>query len=399
MTAASKSLTIGVLADGTHAERRVALDPASAARLIKAGWSVLVEKGAGETAHFADDAYVSAGAEVVTRAALLKAGDVLPVLRLPDAATIKGLRSGQMLIGLIEPLNNLDVISGLASRGVTAVALDLLPRTLSRAQSMDALSSQSSAAGYRAGIVAAAAFTRYLPMMVTAAGAATPAKVIVIGTGVAGLQAIATLKRLGAVVTGYDVREASRGEVESLGARFFTSSVAAGAGDGGYARAMTADERATQQKELETALVGFDIIITTARVPGHTPPVLVSKETLASLKPGTVCVDLGASEHGGNVVGSQDGETITTNGDVIIIGGGNLASDLPTSSSEMYGRNIMAALGSLAPDAVLAIDRTDEVHAAIVVTTDGDVINAAVREALKLDPLPTPATPEKVTAD
>jgi NAD(P) transhydrogenase subunit alpha len=232
-------------------------------------------------------------------------------------------------------------------------------------------------------------------MMITASGTATPAKVLVIGTGVAGLQAIATARRLGAVVTGYDVRPASRGEVESLGATFMTSSVSEGAGAGGYARAMTAEERAEQQAELSAALKGFDIIITTAKVPGQAPPVLVSKEAIATLRPGTVCVDLGSSDLGGNVAGSVPDTTTVTKDGVIVIGAGELAADLPASASQMYGRNVVSVLGSLFPEGSLELDPDDEVHQNIVVTHGGEVRNATVRAALKLDPLPVK---EKVSA-
>jgi H+-translocating NAD(P) transhydrogenase subunit alpha len=392
------ALTVGVLTETAVGERRVALDPSAVDRLTKAGRVVLVQSDAGVGATFDDAAYKDAGATLASREQIISTCTVIPVVRFPDADLAKALRSGQTIVGLLDPFNNLKEIAKLADRGVTAVALELLPRTLSRAQSMDALSSQSSAAGYRAGIIAAAAYARYLPMMMTAAGTATPAKAIVIGTGVAGLQAIATLKRLGAVVTGYDVRAASRGEVESLGAKFLTSSVAQGTGDGGYARAMTEAEQKTQQAELAKALVDFDIIITTAKVPGRTPPELVSAATLSSLRAGTVCVDLGASDKGGNVAGSVDGKSTVTTGGVTIIGAGELASDLPASASQMYGRNVLAVIASLAPANVIVIDEEDEVHQKIVVSYDGTVTNAAVRTALKLDALAARQTPAKAEA-
>jgi H+-translocating NAD(P) transhydrogenase subunit alpha len=392
------ALTIGVLAETAAGERRVALDPSAVERLTKAGRVVLVQSGAGASSTFEDAAYVDAGATLASRKEIIATCAVIPLVRYPDVDLAKALRSGQTIVGLLDPFNNLKDIANLASRGVTTVALELLPRTLSRAQSMDALSSQSSAAGYRAGIVAAAAYARYLPMMITAAGTATPAKAIVIGTGVAGLQAIATLKRLGAVVTGYDVRTASRGEVESLGAKFLTSSVSQGAGDGGYARAMTEAEKKTQQAELAEALLNFDIIITTAKVPGRTPPELVSAATLKSLRAGAVCVDLGASDKGGNVAGSVDGKTTVTEGGVTIIGAGELASDLPASASQMYARNVLAVIASLAPANVVVIDEADEVHQNIVVSYDGVVTSAAVRKALKFDDLTAPQTPAKAKA-
>jgi NAD(P) transhydrogenase subunit alpha len=382
------TLTIGALGETVPGERRVALDPSAVAKLIKAGRIVLIEAGAGTAASFPDEAYTAAGATVESRQTVLANSDVIAVVRAPDDALKAGLRAGQMLIGLLDPLNNLEGMESLADREVTLVAFELLPRTLSRAQSMDALSSQASASGYRAAIVAAEAFGRYLPMMITASGTATPAKVIVIGTGVAGLQAIATAKRLGAIVTGYDVREASRGEVESLGAQFLTPSVADGSASGGYARAMTADEQLAQLRDLAAALVTFDIIITTAKVPGRTPPVLVSQDTLATLRPGSVCIDLGSSDSGGNIAGSIENTRTVTPGGVVVIGAGQLASELPASASQMYGRNVVSLLASLAPADSVVIDPHDEVHRNVVIGHGGVVTNDVIRSALKLDPLP-----------
>jgi NAD(P) transhydrogenase subunit alpha len=381
------ALTVGALTESEPGERRVALDPSASARLIKAGRVVLVEAGAGSAASFTDAMYTEAGATVASRAEVLAGSDVVAVIRPPSDALLPELGQGQTLIGLIDPLNNLAMAQKLADQGVTAVAFEMLPRTISRAQAMDALSSQSNAAGYRAAIVAAEAFGRYLPMMITASGTAVPAKVIVIGTGVAGLQAIATVMRLGAVVTGYDVRSASRGEVESLGAEFLTPTVSDGGGTGGYARAMSAEEQKAQQAELAESLSTFDVIITTAKVPGHTPPLLVSEQTLTKLRPGSVCIDLGSSDKGGNVAGSVEGEKTVTAGGVTVVGAGELASQLPTSASQMYGRNVTAVLASLFPAAELVIDPADEIHQNIVVSHGGEVTNPKVREALKLDPL------------
>lgn len=390
-------VTVGVLTETAAGERRVALDPSAVGRLIAAGRAVLVQSGAGKEASFPDAEYEASGATISTRHGVLTTSTIVAVVRAPDDALIQGFRSGQLIVGLLDPFNNLESVRKLASRGVTAVAFELLPRTLSRAQSMDALSSQSSAAGYRAAIVAATAFGRYLPMMITASGTATPAKVIVIGAGVAGLQAIATAKRLGAVVTGYDVREASRGEVESLGAQFLTPLVPASSGVGGYARAMTEEEQRIQQAELAKSLRSFDVVITTAKVPGKTPPMLVSQETLATLRAGSVCIDLGSSDEGGNVAGSIDGKTTITSNGVVVVGAGELASDLPASASQMYGRNVVSVIASLVPRDELTIDPSDEVHRNIVVCHDGIVTNAALRSALSLDPL-TPNNTMKVAA-
>ncbi|MCU1508984.1 MAG: transhydrogenase subunit alpha [Glaciihabitans sp.] len=389
-------VSIGVVRETAPGERRVALDPAAVAALVKRGHPVLVERGAGAAASFPDAQYVTFGARLGSRTEVIEQSDVLAVVRAPVASLATQLRSGQTVIGLLDPLNEPETVADLAGRGVTAVAFELLPRTLSRAQSMDALSSQASAAGYRAAVVAASAFGRYLPMMITASGTATPAKVLVIGTGVAGLQAIATARRLGAVVTGYDVREASRREVESLGAIFLTSSVSQTLDAGGYAVELTPDERATQQAELERAIVEFDIVITTAKVPGHKPPVLISAATLGRMRAGSVCVDLGSSARGGNVEGSvPDTSTMTPNG-VTVIGAGELATDLPSSASQMYGRNVVAVVASLFPHGILAFDPKDDVHRAIVVTLGGDVLSDAVRAAMKLPPAASAATQKKV---
>lgn len=391
-TSTSTSLTVGVLREDEPREHRVALDPGAVTRLVTAGRHVVVETGCGTAASFPDAAYALAGATVTDRNAVLLGCEVLVSVRRPSSSVAATMRPGQMLLGLLDPLGALTEMSDLASRGVTVVAFELLPRTLSRAQGMDALSSQASAAGYRAAVVATSTFTRYLPMMITASGTSAPARVLVVGTGVAGLQAIATARRLGAVVTGYDVREASRGEVESLGARFLTSSISTAAGEGGYARALDTDEQRAQQDELSAALHGFDIIITTAQVPGRTPPVLVTTDALASLGAGSVCVDLGASALGGNVSESVDGATIVTSGGVTVVGAGSLAADLPTSASQMYGHNVTAVIDSLAPDGSVVVDPADEVHRAIVVAHQGEITSERVRSAMA----PPPPVPVRV---
>jgi NAD(P) transhydrogenase subunit alpha len=379
-------MAIGVVRESDPRERRVALDPDAVDTLVHAGLTVLVESGAGVAAGFPDPRYLAAGAQLTDRSAVVDHADVLAVVRTPDAGVLSRLRSGQVLLGLLDPVNDPELVTTLVRSGVTAVAFELLPRTVSRAQSMDALSSQASAAGYRAIVAATAAFGRYLPMMITAAGTARPASVIVLGAGVAGLQAIGTARRLGAVVTGYDVRPASRTEVESLGAQFLTPSLQRGDGAGGYARELTADEQASQQDELARALTQFDIIVTTAKVPGKAPPVLVSAQTIASLRSGSVCVDLAAGPRGGNVAGSVDGQTTVTDNGVTIIGAGELASDLATSASQMYARNVVALLRSFIADGQFRIDPDDEVHTAMVVTLAGEVRSAAVRAAMGLPP-------------
>jgi NAD(P) transhydrogenase subunit alpha len=262
---------------------------------------------------------------------------------------------------------------------VTAISLDGLPRTLSRAQPMDALSSQANVAGYKAAIVAAEAFGRFFPMLITAAGTARPARVLVLGAGVAGLQAIGTARRLGAIVSGYDVRPASQGEVESLGATFIVlKAVADAAGEGGYARELTADERQAQQEELTSHIAKHDVVITTAQVPGRRPPLLVTEDAIKAMAPGSVIVDMGASDLGGNVAGSVPGVVAVTGNWVTVIGAGQLAASVPTAASNAYSRNISALLEHLCADGELVIDLTDEIQAGVVVTHDGAIVHPGV---------------------
>jgi NAD(P) transhydrogenase subunit alpha len=266
---------------------------------------------------------------------------------------------------------------------VTAVSLDGLPRTLSRAQGMDALTSQASVAGYKAVLIAAAAYGRFFPLLITAAGTARPAKLLVLGTGVAGLQAIGTARRLGAQVSGYDVRPASKGEVESLGATFIElKSVGGAAGEGGYARELTQEERDAQQAELTGHIARHDVVITTAQVPGRRPPLLVTEDATKAMSAGSVLVDMGASDLGGNVAGSVPGETIVTENGVTIVGAVNLPSSVPTAASNAYSRNISALLLHMVSDGALAIDLEDEIQAGVVVAHDGRVVHPAVAKLL-----------------
>ncbi len=282
---------------------------------------------------------------------------------------------------MLAPLTDPDLAQALAARNVTAISLDGLPRTLSRAQPMDALSSQANVAGYKAAIVAAEAFGRFFPMLITAAGTARPAKVLVLGAGVAGLQAIGTARRLGAVVSGYDVRPASKQEVESLGATFIDlSTEVAAAGEGGYARELTADERQAQQEELEQHIARHDVVITTAQVPGRRPPLLVTDDAVKAMSAGAVIVDMAASALGGNVAGSRPGEIVTTGNGITIVGAGNLAASVPTAASNAYSRNISALLLHMTKDAALVIDTADEIQAGVVITHQGEIVHQAVAE-------------------
>jgi NAD(P) transhydrogenase subunit alpha len=376
--------TVGVLREAAGAERRVALDPSAVERLTKAGRPVVLESGAGQAAWFPDEAYERAGAKVGSSDTVLADARILLSVGPPAAATADRLTSQQAVLGLLSPSANPQLIGRLNARGVTVVSLDGLPRTLSRAQGMDALSSQANVAGYRAVLVAAAQFPRFFPLLITAAGTSKPATVLVLGAGVAGLQAIGTARRLGAVVTGYDVRPAAREEVQSLGARFLQLATAITAsGEGGYARELTDAERDAQQAELADHISRHDVVITTAQVPGRTPPLLVTAEAVAAMAAGSVLVDMGSSDLGGNVAGSRPGETVVTANGVSVVGAGNLASDLATSASQAYARNISALLAHLSDDAGgLHIDLEDEITRGVVVAHQGAVTNGALAELL-----------------
>jgi proton-translocating NAD(P)+ transhydrogenase subunit alpha len=355
-------------------ERRVALVPESVPRLQKLGLEVLVEAGAGASAWMPDEAYDQAGAVVVPPAEAYGRADIVVTVGTLSPTQIEKLREGQVVIGLLRPLTDQKTVGDLAARGVTAVSLDALPRTLSRAQTMDALTSQANVAGYKAAIVAADTFGRYFPLLITAAGTSRPASVLVLGAGVAGLQAMGTARRLGAVVTGYDVRPETREEIQSVGARFLDlQSVESAAGEGGYARELSDTERATQQAELESQTSKFDVVITTAQVPGRRPPVLVTAEAIKHMRPGSVVVDLAASGEGGNVEGSVPNETVTTENGVVIIGAGNLPAQVPGAASVSYSNNVTALLADFIQDGALNIDFADEIQAAVVVTHEGKV--------------------------
>jgi NAD(P) transhydrogenase subunit alpha len=379
-------LRVGVVKDASGVERRVALDPDGVSRLIKAGVEVLVESGAGAAAWFTDEAYGEAGAQLVDRSGLFEAADVVLSLSRPTPQDLPKLRSGQTYVGMLGPLADPGLMADLAGRGITAVSLDGLPRTLTRAQSMDALSSQANVAGYRAVLVAADHFDRFFPLLITAAGTSKPANLLVLGAGVAGLQAIGTARRLGAVVSGYDVRPAAKDEVKSLGGKFIElSSNIAGAGEGGYARELTAEERAAQQQELADHIARHDIVITTAQVPGRKPPVLVTTETIARMRAGSVIIDMAASELGGNVEGSvPEQATVTSNG-VTVVGAPHLAAQLPTSASQAYSRNIGALVAHLLTDGQLTIDLTDEIQQGVVITHAGAVVHQPTATLLPAD--------------
>jgi NAD(P) transhydrogenase subunit alpha len=382
---------IGVVQERAPNERRVALMPESIARLGSAGVEVLVEKGAGAGASVPDAAYSEAGAELVSRAALVEQADVVLCVQRPSGDDLKRLRKGQVLVGLLQPLLEPQQMAALAEAGVTAISLDALPRTLSRAQSMDALSSQANVGGYRAVLVAAEAYGRYFPLLTTAAGTARPANVLVLGVGVAGLQAIATARRLGAVVKAYDVRAETKEQAESLGAGFITlKSVADATGEGGYARELTADERAAQQQELNSHIAGMDVVITTAQVPGRRPPLLVTADTVRGMKPGSVIVDMAASALGGNVELSKPDERVVTDNGVTILAPSNLPATMAGGASQFYARNLANFVGHFLKHGALTFDFADEITAATVITHEGKVVQEPTRKLLE------PAAPASV---
>jgi NAD(P) transhydrogenase subunit alpha len=375
-----------VIREASPGERRVALVPDAIGRLQPAGIDVLVESGAGDGAWLPDAAYADAGASIVSAAEIYQTADVILTVTRPAPEAIGQLRKGQAVIGMLAPLASPELAAELAARGVTAISLDGLPRTLSRAQPMDALTSQSNVAGYKAALVAAGEYGRFFPLLITAAGTARPAKVLVLGTGVAGLQAIGTARRLGAVVSGYDIRPSSKDEVTSLGATFLElTSVGSAAGEGGYARELNAEERQAQQDELTGHIARHDVVITTAQVPGRRPPLLVTEDAVKAMSPGSVIVDMGASALGGNVSGSQPGETVVTGNGVTIVGAENLAATVPAAASAAYSRNISAMLLHLARDGALAIDTGDEIQAGVVIAHDGAVVHPGVASLLQRD--------------
>jgi proton-translocating NAD(P)+ transhydrogenase subunit alpha len=389
-----------VVRETAPGERRVALVPDAMAKLRPAGIEVLVERGAGQGAWFPDSAYAEAGATVVGPAELFAAADVILTVTKPSAATVDKLSKGQAIIGMLAPLTDPELAAALAARGVTAISLDQMSRTLSRTQPMDALSSQANVAGYKAAVIAADAFGRFFPLLITAAGTAPPARVLVLGTGVAGLQAIGTARRLGAVVSGYDVRPSSKTEVESLGATFveLTTAVSA-AGQGGYARELTAEERQAQQDELVGHIARHDVVITTAQVPGRKPPLLVTDDAIKAMAPGSVIVDMGASALGGNVAGSRPGETVVADNGVTIIGADNLPATMPTAASNAYSRNISTLLLHMTSDGALAVDTTDEIQAGVVIAHDGRVVHEGVARLLPAEPNPEEGTDVDGTTD
>src|SRR5574343_110130 len=370
-------LTLAVARESVDGETRTALAPATAKKFAALGARLRMEQSAGISSHFLDPDY--SGVDFVPGLVEAYAGANL-ILRVtpPSPAEIAAMPEGSVLIGLLKPYESKERLAALNARKITAFSLELLPR-ISRAQSMDALSSQGACAGYQCGLIAAARCTKFFPMLTTAAGTIRTARVLVIGAGIAGLQAIATCKRLGAMVEAYDVRAAAREQIESLGAKFVDTGVSAD-GSGGYARELTAEEKAAQAEKLAKAVAAADVVITTAAIPGKKAPVIVTKDMVARMKYGAIIVDM-AAESGGNCELTQPGEHVIAN-DVNIHGPLNLPSRMPTHASELYAKNLYNFLSPWIKDGTLNFDWDDEVLAGTVLCRDGATVHATVKQVL-----------------
>ena len=386
-------MIIGVPKESYPGERRVALVPTVIPTLAKAGFEIMVESGAGACAEYPDALYAEKGAKIVPdRAAVFSQADIITQVLCYGSNDVTGkadlplMRKGQILVGFLRPLGSAEVLQQVAATGVTAFAVELMPRS-TRAQSMDALSSMGTIAGYKAVLLAAVTLPKLFPMMTTAAGTVTPAKLFVIGAGVAGLQAIATARRLGAVVSAYDMRPASKEQVQSLGGRFVELPIEAkNAQDArGYGTAQDETFYAKQRELLARAVADSDVVITTAVIPGKKAPVLITADMVRQMAPGSVIVDL-ASERGGNCELTRSGEVVVDH-NVTIIGRINVASEVPYHASQMYARNLMAFLQYLVKDGKVRNEAEDEIVRETLLTRDGEVVNARVREFFKLPAL------------
>ncbi len=371
----SREMNVGVPKERAPGERRVGLVPDTVERLATEGVDVVLERGAGGAASFLDQAYEEAGARVASRDDVYGEAELICKVQQPAPNEIERLKSGTALVAFLQPLVNTDVVRELAERGVTSFAIDAMPR-ITRAQPMDALSSQSTVAGYKAALLGATAVPKFFPMLTTAAGTIAPARVLVLGAGVAGLQAIATARRLGAVVSAYDVRPAVKEQVESLGASFLELDVEGAEGVGGYAVALADDEQRRQQELLALHAADSDVVVATALVPGKPAPLLVTEEAVRRMRPGSVVVDL-AAEMGGNCALTDPGRTIARDG-VTIIGDLNLPSTMPLHASQMYSRNVASFLRLLVRDGNLVLDFEDEIVRETCVTHDGRVLKGPV---------------------
>ncbi len=390
-------MIVGVPRESFPGERRVALVPAAVPNLTKAGLQVVVEAGAGAAAGYPDADYSTKGAKIATdRAEVFRAADIVVQILCHGSndktgkADVPLFRSGQVLIGFLRPLGSIETIQEIAAKGVTSFSVELMPRT-TRAQSMDVLSSMATICGYKAVVLAADTSPRIFPMLTTAAGTITPGRVFVIGAGVAGLQAIATARRLGAVASAYDLRPAAKEQVQSLGGRFVELPIEAKDAEDarGYARAQDENFYKRQRELLGKVVAESDVVISAAVIPGKKPPILVTKEMVASMAPGSVIIDL-AGERGGNCELTRPGEIVVEHG-VTIIGWFNLASTVPYHASQMYARNVSAFLLHLVKDGKLQLNMDDEIVRETMLTHGGEVVNPRVREFFSLPPLPSEA--------
>ena len=372
---------VGVVKETLPGERRVALVPDTVSKLIAAKLEVAVQTGAGSEAFYADDAYQKAGATLVPDAStVLNQADAVLKVQPPSLAEVAALRSGAILIGFLQPSAHADIVKALATQKVTAFSLELVPR-ISRAQSMDALSSQAGVAGYKSVLIAANRLGKFFPLLITAAGTVTPSRVLVLGAGVAGLQAIATARRLGAIVEAYDVRPAVKDEVKSLGATFVELPLEAQEGAGGYAREQSEEFLRRQRELIGDHVAGSDVVITTAAVPGRKAPILVTKDMVARMRPGSVIVDL-AADTGGNVELTQPGEVVVTRG-VTIDGPKNLASTMPVHASQLFSRNVSTLLLSIVKDGQPNIDFNDEIVKGSCLTNAGELVHPQAKALLE----------------
>lgn len=369
-------MTIGVLKEPKE-ELRVSLLPESVATLTKKALTVLVEESAGAGVFATDKAYESVGATISSAQTIITQSHIILSIQLPDAL----IPASKTLIGVYQPLTNIQALCGLAQRGVTVFSLDMLPRT-TRAQSMDVLSSQANIAGYKAVLQAANLYSRYFPMFMTAAGSIAPAKVLILGAGVAGLQAVATARRLGAVVEVFDTRPAVKEEVMSLGARFVEVEGAEDASKGGgYAVEQTEDYKQRQQQRIGESIAKADIVITTAQIPGKKAPILITGEMIAAMRSGSVIIDIAAAT-GGNTPFTKDGETVIHNG-ITIVGNSNLQATMPADASKLYGKNILNFLALLTNgDGVLALNWNDDLVKGACITHGGEMVHERVKAAM-----------------
>lgn len=383
-------MLVFIPAETRAGELRVGLTPEGAQKLIKLGLSVTVQEGAGDASGYHNDEYKAVGADIAAGSAALSSADVVATVRPLASEQISQLKSSAITISFLSPTNDAQAIKALADQKVTALSFDVLPR-ISRAQSMDALTSQALCAGYRTVLIAAERAPKFFPMLMTAAGTIPPAKVLVLGAGVAGLQAMATAKRLGAIVSAYDVRASSADEVKSMGATFLDLGLDEVEGAGGYAREMTPERAKAQQDALKKFISESDVVITTAAVPGRKAPTLVTSDMMNAMKPGAIIVDL-AAESGGNVEGSVAGQDVVLNvpgGSITVIGCKDLASQLAVHASKLYAQNVVSLLTLMTAEGVVTPDYADEVVQGSAVVFNGEIKNAMARETLNLPALAT----------